>query len=148
MHENVNVKRNLAKKWPYMSENMSGDLVIGGKSAIAEIAGRIRWNAQGWPVPEGQEDDRVLQKCYSWLAWQDLPLAMVPEDDSEFDEFVSSNIFLKISFDGRDLNDLGFVTREYVETFGRRSNVTFVPAAFGAEKMLSRLKAFNFSREG
>jgi len=129
-------------------ENMNGDLTIDGKGIIAEIAGRIRWTAQGWPVPEGQEDDRALQKCYSWLAVQDLPLAMVPENDSEFDEFVSSNIFLKICLDGRDLNDLGFVTREYVETFGRRSNVNFVPAAFGAKKMLSRLKAFNFSREG
>ena len=131
-----------------MSEDMNGDLTIGDMNVIAEIAERISWTAQGWPVPEGREDDRALQKCYSWLAVQDLPLAMVPENDSEFDEFVSSNIFLKISFDGRDLNDLGFVTREYVETFGRRSNVTFVPAAFGAKKMLSRLKAFNFSREG
>ena len=126
---------------------MNGYLTIGEMSVAAEIAERIRWTAQGWPVPEGREDDRALQKCYSWLAVQDLPLARVPENDSEFDEFVSSNIFLKISFDGRDLNDLGFVTREYVETFGRRSNVTFVPAAFGAKKMLTRLKAFNFSRE-
>ena len=130
-----------------MSEDMNGYLTIGEMSVAAEIAERIRWTAQGWPVPEGREDDRALQKCYSWLAVQDLPLARVPENDSEFDEFVSSNIFLKISFDGRDLNDLGFVTREYVETFGRRSNVTFVPAAFGAKKMLTRLKAFNFSRE-
>jgi hypothetical protein len=131
-----------------MSADINGDLTIGEMNVIAEIAEKIRWTAQGWPVPEGREDDRVLQKCYSWLAWQDLPLAMVPENDSKFDEFVSSNIFLKISFDGRDLNDLGFVTREYVETFGRRPNVTFVPAAFGAKKMLSRLNAFNFSREG
>jgi hypothetical protein len=128
-----------------MSEDMDGNLTTGGKSIIAEIAERIRWTAQGWPVPEGREDDRALQKCYSWLAWQDLPLAKVPENDSGFDEFVSSNIFLKICFDGRDLKNLGFVTREYVETFGRRSNVTFVPAAFGAKKMLSRLKTFSFS---
>ena len=128
-----------------MSEEIDVYLTTGGKNVIAEIAERIRWTVQGWPVPEGREDDRALQKCYSWLAVQDLPLATVPENDSEFDEFVSSNIFLKISFDGRDLNDLGFVTREYVETFGRRSNVTFVPAAFGAKKMLSRLKAFSFS---
>jgi len=128
-----------------MNEEMDGNLTTGGKSVIAEIAERIKWTAQGWPVPEGRDDDLALQKCYSWLAWQDLPLARVPENDSEFDEFVSSNIFLKISFDGRDLKDLGFVTREYVETFGRRSNVTFVPAAFGAKKMLSRLKAFSFS---
>lgn len=131
-----------------MNGDMNGDLTIDGKGIIAEIAGRIKWTAQGWPVPEGREDNRALQKCYSWLAVQDLPLAMVPENDSEFDEFVSSNIFLKICLDGRDLNDLGFVTREYVETFGRRSNVNFVPAAFGAKKMLSRLKAFDFSREG
>lgn len=131
-----------------MCEDMYGNLTIGGKSIIAEIAERISWTAQGWPVPEGREDDRALQKCYSWLAWQDLPLAMVPENEIEFDEFVSSNIFLKISFDGRDLNGLGFVTREYVETFGKRSGVTFVPAAFGAEKMLSQLKAFKFSLEG
>ena len=128
-----------------MSEEMDANLTIGGKNVIAEIAERISWTAQGWPVPEGREDDWALQKCYSWLAWQDLPLARVPENDSEFDEFVSSNIFLKISFDGQDLNDLGFVTREYVEMFGRRSNVTFVPAAFGATQMLSRLKAFSFS---
>lgn len=124
---------------------MDGNLTTGGKSIIAEIAERIRWTAQGWPVSEGREDDRALQKCYSWLAWQDLPLAKVPENDSEFDEFVSSNIFLKISFDGRDLKNLGFVTREYVEMFGRRSNVAFVPAAFGAKKMLSRLNTFSFS---
>jgi hypothetical protein len=128
-----------------MSEEMDVNLTTVGKSFIAEIAERIRWTAQGWPVPEGREDDLVLQKCYSWLAWQDLPLARVPENDSYFDEFVSSNIFLKISFDGRDLNDLGFVTREYVETFDQRSDVTFVPAAFGAKKMLSRLKVFSFS---
>lgn len=128
-----------------MSEEIDGNLTTGGKSIIAEIAERIRWTAQGWPVPEGREGDRALQKCYSWLAWQDLPLAKVPENDSEFDGFVSSNIFLKISFNGRDLNDLGFVTKEYVETFSRRSNVTFVPAAFGAKKMLSQLKTFNFS---
>lgn len=128
-----------------MSEDMDENLTTDGKSIIAEIAERIRWTAQGWPVPEEREDDRALQKCYSWLAWQDLPLAKVPENDSGFDEFVSSNIFLKISFDGRDLKNLGFVTREYVETFDRRSNVTFVPAAFGAKKMLSRLKTFSFS---
>lgn len=128
-----------------MSEEMDANLTTGGKNIIAEIAERIRWTAQGWPVPEGRENDQALQKCYSWLAWQDLPLARVPENDSEFDEFVSSNIFLKISFDGQDLKDLGFVTREYVETFGQRSNVTFVPAAFGAKKMLSRLKAFSFT---
>ncbi len=126
---------------------MNGNLTIDENTIIAEIAERIRWTAQGWPVPEGREDDRALQKCYSWLAVQDLPLAVVPENDSEFDEFVSSNIFLKISFDGRDLNDLGFVTREYVETFGRIENVNFVPAAFGAKKMLSRLKAFKFSSD-
>jgi len=128
-----------------MSEEMDVNLTTVGKSFIAEIAERIRWTSQGWPVPEGREDDRALQKCYSWLAWQDLPLARVPENDSYFDEFVSSNIFLKISFDGRDLKDLGFVTRDYVETFEQRSDVTFVPAAFGAKKMLSRLKAFSFS---
>ena len=128
-----------------ISEERDGNLAPVGKCVIAEIAERIRWTAQGWPVPEGREVDQALQKCYSWLAWQDLPLAVVPENDSEFDEFVSSNIFLKISFDGQDLKDLGFVTREYVESFGRRSNVTFVPAAFGAKKMLSRLKAFSFS---
>ena len=128
-----------------MSEEMDGNLTTVGKCVIAEIAERIRWTAQGWPVPEGREDDLALQKCYSWLAWQDLPLARVPENDSYFDEFVSSNIFLKISFDGRDLKDIGFVTREYVEMYSRRSNVTFVPAAFGAKKMLSRLKAFSFT---
>lgn len=126
---------------------MDVNLTTGGKKVIAEIAERIRWTAQGWPVPEGREDDRALQKCYSWLAVQDLPLARVPENDSEFDEFVASNVFLKISFDGQDLDDLGFVTREYVETFGQRSDVAFVPAAFGAKKMLSRLKAFSFSPE-
>ncbi|MGC9514727.1 hypothetical protein [Methanocrinis sp.] len=127
-----------------MSIDLDGDLTTGENGVVDEIAERIRWTPQGWPVPQGLEDGRVLQSCYSWLAWQDLPLAMVPKDDSEFDEFVSSNIFLAISFDGRDLKSLGFVTRDRVEALGRRPNVTFVPAAFGAEKMLLRLKAFNF----
>jgi len=113
---------------------MNEDLTIAEKSIIAKIAENISWTVQGWPVPEGREGDQVLQKCYSWLAWQDLPLAIVPENDIKFDKFVSSNIFLKISFDGRDLKGLEFVTREYVETFGEISNVTFVPAAFGAKK--------------
>ena len=128
-----------------MSDEIDGDLTIDGKSIVAEIADKIEWTAQGWPVVEGREGELALQKCYSWLAWQDMPLAMVPKNDREFDEFVSSNIFLAISFEGRDLNDLGFVTREYAETFGRRSDVAFVPAAFGEKKMLSRLKAVKFS---
>jgi len=73
---------------------------------------------------------------------------MVPENDIEFDEFVSSNIFLKIGLDGKNLNELVFVTREQAETYGGRSDVAFVPAAFGAKKLLSRLKAFEFLSEG
>lgn len=130
-----------------MSEDIAGGLNLGGKSIASEIAGRIRWTPQGWPVPEGREDHRALQKCYSWLAWQDLPLAMVPENDDQFDEFVSSNVFLEIRFDGKDLKGLGFVTREHVEAAGRRTDVAVVPAGFGAKKMLSQLKASKLSTE-
>jgi len=129
-----------------MRGESNGDLTIDGKRIVAEIADKIEWTPQGWPVVAGPEGELALQKCYSWLAWQDLPLATVPKNDKEFDKFVSSNVFLAISFDGRGLNDLGFVTREYAETFGRRSDVAFVPAAFGEKKMLSRLKAFKFPR--
>lgn len=135
-----------------MCEDPNRDLAIDEGSLVAEIAKRISWTAQGWPVVEDREDNLALQKCYSWLAWQDLPLAMVPENDIEFDEFVSSNIFLKIGFDvgfdGKNLNELVFVTREQAETYGRRSDVAFVPAAFGAKKLLLRLKAFKFLSEG
>jgi hypothetical protein len=131
-----------------MREDMAGGLTPGGKSVASEIAGKIRWTPQGWPVPEGREDHRALQKCYSWLAWQDLPLAMVPENDDQFDQFVSSNVFLEIRFDGKDLKSLGFVTIEHVEAAGLRTDVVIVPAAFGAKKMLSRLKASQLSTEG
>ncbi|MDF0590879.1 hypothetical protein [Candidatus Methanocrinis natronophilus] len=124
-----------------MSEDMAGGFTPGGKSIASEIAGRIRWTSQGWPVPEGREDHRALQKCYSWLAWRDLPLATVPENNDQFDQFVSSNVFLEIRFDGKDLKSLGFVTIEHVEAAGLRTDLVIVPAAFGAEKMLSRLKA-------
>lgn len=125
-----------------MGEYKAGGLTPGGKSIASEIAGRIRWTSQGWPVPEGREDHRALQKCYSWLAWRDLPLAMVPENNDQFDQFVSSNVFLEIRFDGKDLKSLGFVTIEHVEAAGLRTDLVIVPAAFGAEKMLSRLKAW------
>ena len=131
-----------------MFEDSDRDLTIDEESLVAEIAKRISWTAQGWPVVEDREDNLALQKCYSWLAWQDLPLAMVPENDIEFDEFVSSNIFLKIGFDGKNLNELVFFTREQAETYGWRSDVAFVPASFGAKKLLLRLKAFKFLSEG
>ena len=67
---------------------------------------------------------------------------MVPENDDQFDQFVSSNVFLEIRFDGKDLKSLGFVTIEHVEAAGLRTDVVIVPAAFGAKKMLSRLKAW------
>jgi hypothetical protein len=130
-----------------MREDMAWGLNPGGMCIASEIAERIRWTPQGWPVPEGREDHRALQKCYSWLAWQDLPLAIVPENDDQFDEFVSSNVFLEIRFDGEDLKGLGFVTSEHVEAAGLRKDVVIVPAAFGAKKMLSKLKALKLSTE-
>jgi hypothetical protein len=121
---------------------MSKDLTIAEKRTLAE---KINWTSQGWPLPKDREESQALQNCYSWLAWRDLPLAIVPENDGDFDEFVSSNIFLKIRLDGRNLRSMSFVTKEYVETFVRKSGVIFVPAAFGAEKMLTQLNEFEFS---